>query len=48
MFGALAERGVNIALINTSEVRINVATQIDRGREALAALREVFVLPAES
>ena len=26
MFGALAERGINIALINTSEVRINVAT----------------------
>ena len=31
MFGALAERGINIALINTSEVRINVATDLDRG-----------------
>ena len=46
-FGTLAERGINIALINTSEVRINVATEIDRGKEGLAALREVFVLPAE-
>src|SRR5581483_6965472 len=36
MFGALAERGINIALINTSEVRINVATDPSRGREGLS------------
>jgi aspartate kinase len=47
-FGALAEHGINIALINTSEVRINVATEIDRGREGLAALREVFVLTPDA
>ena len=47
MFGALAERGINIALINTSEVRINVATDLARGREALACLREAFALPPE-
>ena len=47
MFGALAERGINIALINTSEVRINVATAPGRGREALACLREAFSLPNE-
>ena len=47
-FGALAERGINIALINTSEVRINVATEIERGREGLAALREVFVLTPDA
>ena len=47
-FGALADRGINIALINTSEVRINVATDIDRGKEGLTALREVFVLTPES
>lgn len=41
-FGALAERGINIGLINTSEVRINVATSIDRGREGLECLREAF------
>ena len=28
MFAALAERGININLINTSEVRINVGTDI--------------------
>ena len=47
MFGALAERTINIALINTSEVRINVATDVDRGREALDCLRRAFHLPGE-
>jgi len=47
MFGALAAKGINIALINTSEVRINVATDITRGREALQCLRETFALPEE-
>jgi len=45
MFGALAALGVNIALINTSEVRINVATEIDRGRESESCLRNAFALP---
>ncbi|MBV8554366.1 MAG: aspartate kinase, partial [Planctomycetaceae bacterium] len=45
MFGALAKRGINIALINSSEVRINVATDIGRGREGLACLRRTFSLP---
>jgi len=44
MFTALAEGGVNIALINTSEVRINVATDHDRGQEALEFLRKTFEL----
>ena len=48
MFGALAERGINIALINTSEVRINIATDVARGREALERLRAVFGLSAEA
>jgi aspartate kinase len=47
MFGALADRGINIALINTSEVRINVAADSVRGREALACLRATFSLPIE-
>ncbi len=42
MFGALAERGINIALINTSEVRINVATAISQGAGGLACLRQTF------
>jgi aspartate kinase len=45
MFGALAGRGINIAMINTSEVRINVATDLDRGADALAALRSAFEIP---
>ncbi len=42
MFGALAELEINIALISTSEVRINVATALDRGRQGLEALRHAF------
>jgi aspartate kinase len=48
MFGALAERGINIGLINTSEVRINVATDFKHGREGLACLRTTFALPNET
>jgi aspartate kinase len=42
MFGALAERGINSVLINTSEVRINVAVDLARGREAREALARAF------
>lgn len=42
MFAALARRGINIALINTSEVRVNVAVVAEKGREALTCLREAF------
>lgn len=47
MFGALADRGINIGLINTSEVRINVATDYGRGRDGLKGLRETFSIPEE-
>ena len=36
MFGALAERGINISMINTSEVRVSVVVDRARGEEALA------------
>jgi aspartate kinase len=42
MFGALAERGINISMINTSEVRISVVVDRDRGDEALTCLKEAF------
>jgi aspartate kinase len=42
MFGALAERGINISMINTSEVRVSVVVDRHRGEEALACLREAF------
>ncbi len=44
MFGALAERGINITMINTSEVRINVATELQHGQEAIECLRKTFCL----
>ena len=42
MFGALAERGINILMINTSEVVVGVAVERCRGDEALACLRGAF------
>lgn len=42
MFGALAERGINIAMINTSEVRVSVVVDRAQGEQALLALREAF------
>jgi aspartate kinase len=44
MFGALAKRGINIGMINTSEVRLSVVVDRHRGEEACAALREAFGL----
>jgi aspartate kinase len=44
MFGALAERGINISMINTSEVCVSVVVERARGEEALACLREAFQL----
>lgn len=42
MFGALAARGINISMINTSEVRVSVVVERARGEEALSHLREAF------
>jgi aspartate kinase len=42
MFGALAERGINIAMISTSEIRVSVVVDLDRGAEAVAALKHTF------
>ena len=44
MFGALAHRGINISMINTSEVRLSVVVARPRSDEALAALRSAFGL----
>jgi aspartate kinase len=44
MFGALAARGINISMINTSEVRVSVVVDRARGEEALAVLKEAFNL----
>ncbi|MDB5307822.1 MAG: aspartate kinase [Gemmataceae bacterium] len=42
MFGALADRGININMINTSEVCVGVVVDAARGEEALACLKEAF------
>jgi aspartate kinase len=47
MFGALARRGINISMINTSEVRVNVVVDRAHGEEGLACLREAFNLASE-
>jgi aspartate kinase len=44
MFGALAQRGINISMINISEVRLTVVVERSRGEEALLSLREAFGL----
>jgi aspartate kinase len=45
MFGALAQRGINISMINTSEVCVSAVVDRSRGEEALAALRGAFNVP---
>jgi aspartate kinase len=42
MFGALAERGINIRMINTSEVCISAVVERSRGQEALELLTKTF------
>lgn len=42
MFGALAAQGINIAMINTSEVCLSVVVEAAQGEAALACLREAF------
>ena len=44
MFGALADAGVNIEMISTSEIRITCVIGEDRRRSALDALHEAFEL----
>ena len=42
MFGALAARDINIAMINTSEVCVSVVVDRRHGAAALAGLRAAF------
>ena len=44
MFGRLANRGINIAMINTSEVCVSVVVEASRGDEALECLKAAFGL----
>jgi aspartate kinase len=44
MFGALAQRNINISMINTSEVRVSVVVDRKQGREALECLKQAFAI----
>jgi aspartate kinase len=44
MFRALAEKGINILMITTSEIKISVVVQREHGVEALRTVHEVFGL----
>jgi aspartate kinase len=42
MFNALSEAGINVEMISTSEVRVNVVVAADKGEAGLAALKAAF------
>jgi aspartate kinase len=44
MFGALAESKINIQMISTSEIKISVLVDGDRGEDALRAVHDAFDL----
>jgi aspartate kinase len=44
MFGALAEKGINITMITTSEVCVSVVVELARGEEALECLKKAFAV----
>jgi len=46
MFRALADRGINIQMITTSEIKISVLVSKEQANEALRAVHEVFQLRA--
>jgi aspartate kinase len=44
MFKALADEGINIEMISTSEIKISCVVNADRGRDALRVLHKAFRL----
>ena len=42
MFRALSQAGINVELVSTSEVKVNVVVHGEKGKAALAALQEAF------
>ena len=47
LFRALAEAGINIEMISTSEIRVSVVTRADQLAEALEAVHTAFGLDSE-
>jgi aspartate kinase len=48
MFKSLAEEGINIEMISTSEIKISCVVDADRGHDALRALHKAFELDKEA
>ena len=46
-FAALAEAGINVEMISTSEIRISVVTRVDDASTAVVALHTAFGLDAD-
>jgi aspartate kinase len=44
LFKPLADEGINIDLVSTSEVRLNVIVAAEQGEQALRILRKAFGL----
>ena len=44
MFKVLADEGINIDMISTSEIKISCVVRADRGKDALRALHSAFEL----
>ncbi len=42
MFQALAQAGINVLMINTSELRVNVVVEGKDGQRGLECLRQAF------
>ena len=42
LFRSLAEAGINVDMISTSEVRVNVVVDAAAGQKALACLKKTF------
>ena len=47
MFRALAEKGINIKMISTSEIKISCLVEQDRANDAVEALHKVFGLDSK-
>ncbi len=47
MFSALGEKGINIDLISTSEIKISCVVKKDKGSEAVRAIHQEFELEKE-
>jgi aspartate kinase len=46
-FAALADAGINVEMISTSEIRISVVTRVDDAKRAVQALHTAFGLDAD-